>query len=325
MGFTKEEMDMKVDAIMDFADIGEFIYQPVKMYSSGMFARLAFSVVINVEPDILIVDEALAVGDISFQAKCMERMKEMTERGITLLFVSHDTYAVQSLCNKAIFIHDGALKEMGNVDDVTSSYLTMQRELNNILLEAIAKDHKQNKDVEVSQSTTVENRLDTSGKKVLNGKESGNKKATILDFALCDKNGQEREEIVSNEEYIIKMAVKFNQNLNSFAIVCPIRSLNGVQEIGVSSSVENYIFPSVKKDEIYFVEIKSVMNIQEGVYNLVLAVEIPLKQNEIHEFAHIVENCLTFKVVWGSLKFPMKYYTAGEISYQKSNQGIFYG
>lgn len=90
MGFTRNEMDSKVDEIEAFADIGEFINQPVKSYSSGMFARLAFAVAINVEPEILIVDETLSVGDMRFQLKCIDKMKELMEAGTTILFVSHD-------------------------------------------------------------------------------------------------------------------------------------------------------------------------------------------------------------------------------------------
>ena len=107
MGYTKEEMDKRIDGIIEFADIGEFIEQPVKIYSSGMFARLAFAVAINVDPDILIVDEALAVGDTRFQIKCINKMKELKESGTTILFVSHATEQVKRFCNKAIWLKDG--------------------------------------------------------------------------------------------------------------------------------------------------------------------------------------------------------------------------
>ena len=319
MGFTKEEMDNKVDAILEFADIGEFIYQPVKMYSSGMFARLAFSIAINVEPDVLIVDEALSVGDISFQAKCMHRMTDMSESGLTLLFVSHDTHAVQSLCDQAIFIDNGSLVSLGDVDDVTSQYLTMQREKNNTLLKELTQDitTKQPTNVNIIPESDINHSLDLTGNKELEGKSSGNSKAEILDFALFNNREEETIEIISNDDYILKIAIKFNEDLDTFAVVCPIKNLQGSQEIGVSSSVENYIFPSVKKDEIYIVEIHSTMNIKYGIYNLTISIEVPIEQNEIHEFAHILDNCLTFKVIWGNLKFPTTCYTTGKLSYKK--------
>jgi len=322
MGYTHEEMETKIDEILAFADIGDFIHQPVKMYSSGMFARLAFAVAINVDPDILIVDEALSVGDMIFQAKCMTRMKMMMEKGITVLFVSHDTHSIQSLCNRAIYIDNGQIVAIGNVDDVTAMYINNQREKNNILLENIQIFDEQNTSPNTatkSENFDIKNidSLDITGNKQLPGRRSGNKKATILDFIFLDENGNQTDQIISNQEYSIKIAIRFNEDLESFAVVCPIRSLHGVQEIGVSSSVKSFVFPSVKKNEIYFVEIKSIMNLQAGIYNLVLSVEIPMVQNEIHEFADILENCLTFNVGWGELKFPTKFYTDGIISYSK--------
>jgi|GEM_PF-514218 len=123
MGLTREQVDAKLNAIISFAEIGEFIYQPVKNYSSGMFARLAFAVAINVEPDILIVDEALSVGDMRFQKKCMERIDELKETGKTILFCSHDMHAVSELCDKAIWIKDGQVEAYGPSREVVSSFI----------------------------------------------------------------------------------------------------------------------------------------------------------------------------------------------------------
>lgn len=122
MGYTKEEMDTKVKNVVEFADIGEFINQPVRIYSSGMFARLAFAVAINVDPDILIVDEALAVGDTRFQIKCINKMKELKSRGTTILFVSHATEQVKRFCNKAIWLKDGKIVEMGESSQIGDLY-----------------------------------------------------------------------------------------------------------------------------------------------------------------------------------------------------------
>lgn len=123
MGYSKEEMDERINNIVSFADIGNFINQPVKMYSSGMFARLAFAVNAFVEPDILIVDEALSVGDNAFQIKCMKRMKELMEGGTTILFVSHDINAVRRFCTKVVWVNDGNIKVMGEVNWVVDKYV----------------------------------------------------------------------------------------------------------------------------------------------------------------------------------------------------------
>ena len=123
MGFTRGEMDSKVDAILAFADIGEFIHQQVKMYSSGMFARLAFSVAINVDPDILIIDEALSVGDMRFQLKCMDKFNAFREAGKTILFVTHDINSIKRFCTFSLWIKNGQLESIGNTDQVTDRYL----------------------------------------------------------------------------------------------------------------------------------------------------------------------------------------------------------
>lgn len=123
MGLSHEEMEERVQSIVDFADIGDFINQPVKHYSSGMFARLGFAVAINVNPDILIVDEALSVGDLRFQMKCMEKMKEMMDKNVTVLFVSHDINAVRRLCTSAIWIRGGKIQAQGETNRVCDRYM----------------------------------------------------------------------------------------------------------------------------------------------------------------------------------------------------------
>lgn len=122
MGYTREEMDSRINGIIEFADIGDFINQPVKVYSSGMFARLAFAVAINVDPDILIVDEALAVGDTRFQMKCIDKMKSLKENGTTILFVSHATEQIKRFCNKAIWIKDGVIRAQGESGEIGDLY-----------------------------------------------------------------------------------------------------------------------------------------------------------------------------------------------------------
>lgn len=127
MGYGKEEMDKKMDKIISFADIGEYIHQPVKMYSSGMFVRLAFAVAINVDPDVLIVDEALAVGDMQFQLKCIDKIKTFKKQGKTILFVSHDPYQVRNFCDQAIWLMDGKIHNRGDVNLITEMYIDFMK------------------------------------------------------------------------------------------------------------------------------------------------------------------------------------------------------
>ena len=122
MGLTKEEIKAKEKEIIDFADIGEHLYQPVKTYSSGMFARLAFSCAINVEPEVLIVDEVLSVGDMAFQEKSITKMKEICKKGTTIIFVSHSLQAIKHFCSRAIWMQRGKIVMDGNTVDVTEKY-----------------------------------------------------------------------------------------------------------------------------------------------------------------------------------------------------------
>ena len=124
MSVERSEMEAKVQDILDFADIGDFIHQPVKNYSSGMFARLAFAVAINVEPDILIVDEALSVGDAAFQNKCIRKMMDLMQNGTTIFFVSHDIQAINKFCNQAIWLRSGAVALQGDTKMVSNAYMS---------------------------------------------------------------------------------------------------------------------------------------------------------------------------------------------------------
>ncbi|WP_312348802.1 ABC transporter ATP-binding protein [Stenotrophomonas acidaminiphila] len=138
LGLSRSEVDQKLEKIISFADIGDHVHQPVKTYSSGMFARLAFSVAIHVDPDVLIVDEALSVGDAWFQHKSMARMKRLMEGGCTVLFVSHSIDAVRAMCDHAIWIEGGRMKMQGNVTEVTNAYMNdVFIEHNRIVLESM--------------------------------------------------------------------------------------------------------------------------------------------------------------------------------------------
>ena len=121
-GFTREQMDRKLEDILSFADIGEFVHQPVKTYSSGMFVRLAFSVAIAVEPDVLVIDEALAVGDLAFQLKCVKKLENFSANGVTILFVSHDTNAVKKFCSNSIWLNGGKIESAGKSSNVVDRY-----------------------------------------------------------------------------------------------------------------------------------------------------------------------------------------------------------
>lgn len=122
LGLRRKEINARIDKIIEFSDLGEFIDEPIRVYSSGMLAKLGFSVITQVDPDVLIIDEVLAVGDISFQRKCMDTINEFKKKGVTILFVSHNMNDIEKICDRVIWIEDHRLKEIGSAESVISSY-----------------------------------------------------------------------------------------------------------------------------------------------------------------------------------------------------------
>lgn len=190
MGYSREEMESKIETISKFADIGDFLYQPVKTYSSGMFGRLAFAVAINVDPEILIVDEVLSVGDLRFQIKCLNQMKKMMERGTTVLFVSHDISAIRRFCSRAIWINRGVIERSGDVNKVADQYL------NYLKLGEITEDRNEGNEVLIKEQEE------------LPPFTPGNNIAEIIDFKIMDVNGNVPSEIKMDE--YIKIQVTYD-------------------------------------------------------------------------------------------------------------------
>lgn len=163
LGFTKEQVDEMVDDIISFADIGDHLYQPVKTYSSGMFVRLAFAVAINVDPEILIVDEALAVGDLEFQLKCMEKFTEFRNAGKTILFVSHDVNAVRRFCDRVYWLKNGVVENEGETMEVTEEYenFLKRKSLKTVDREkSIVEEHSAPEIVTVDSATLLDENLE---------------------------------------------------------------------------------------------------------------------------------------------------------------------
>lgn len=163
LGFTKEQVDEMVDDIISFADIGDHLYQPVKTYSSGMFVRLAFAVAINVDPEILIVDEALAVGDLEFQLKCMEKFTEFRNAGKTILFVSHDVNAVRRFCDRVYWLKNGVVENEGETMEVTEEYenFLKRKSLKTVDREkSVVEEHSAPEIVTVDSATLLDENLE---------------------------------------------------------------------------------------------------------------------------------------------------------------------
>ena len=273
MGYTRQEMDERVDRIIEFAEIGDFINQPVKSYSSGMFARLAFAVAINVDPDILIVDEALSVGDIFFQAKCYKKFSEFQEQGKTILFVSHDLSSVLKYCNKCLLINRGHQVQMGNTADVVNVY-------RKILVQTSKEEDAKKEDDEtsVADEKIAENKED-NGKTLWkesmivnnNFVEYGDERAEIIDFGVMDENGEASTSIMKGRTYEIRMKVEFYDDIEEPILAYTIKDLKGTELTGTNSMLENKNIERVKKGDVVTIVFRQKMLLQGGQYLLSIA------------------------------------------------------
>jgi len=261
MGFSKEEMDTKVDNIIAFADIGEFIYQPAKMYSSGMYARLAFAVSINVEPDILIVDEALSVGDIKFQIKCINKFKELQKKGITILFVSHDIFTVRSFCNKAVWLNNGTVKELGDVTEVSANY-------NEFMYGDTTKENI----VSTLEDETINPTPQVSIKKFDAINRWGEHEGMIEYVEMFNEKMEVENVFQLNEEIHIKMIVNtINIQHNDLSLAISVKDKNGIDLI-VSTTLDNALTINSNKDKVEAI-FHFPNYLATGEYILVAAVE----------------------------------------------------
>lgn len=241
LGLTRTEVDGKLSGILAFADIGDHVHQPVKTYSSGMFARLAFSVAIHVDPDILIVDETLSVGDAWFQHKSMARMRRLMESGCTVLFVSHSIDAVRALCDHAIWIDGGTLKMQGNVTEVTNAYMNdVFVEHNKIILEAneVATDPggplavDMNPQGPTSVSASVPRDADPTV--ALDDHPADGAVLRVERVGLMDAQGRPSKKVEQGEDLTLAMDVRFYRDLKNISVGFLIKDQFGQDLTGES-------------------------------------------------------------------------------------------
>lgn len=267
IGFSKEEIDAKLDDILAFADIGEFVNQPVKTYSSGMFVRLAFAVAINIEPEILIVDEALSVGDVFFQAKCYHKFEEFKEAGKTILFVSHDLSSVSKYCDRVVLLNKGEKLAEGTPKEMIDLYKKL---LVNHMDEADTSETEA-VEHEAAPQPIEDTRLWKEALSVNpDTVEYGNGNASIVDFAILDANGNISGNIEKDTDFAVKMKVRFATDIQEPIFAFTIKDLRGTEITGTNSMFENkYVQPQHEGDE-RIITFKQKMSLQGGRYLLSL-------------------------------------------------------
>lgn len=260
IGFSRSEIDEKMQDILDFADIGDFVYQPVKSYSSGMFVRLAFAVAININPEILIVDEALSVGDVFFQAKCYRKFEEFKQQGKTILFVSHDLGSITKYCDRAILLNKGQKIFEGTPKETVDIYkkvLVNQFDPSELETDADANDiTKFSGDKDWKQSIQVNPELI----------EYGEKSAEIVDYALLDENGLITNTFMKGTVFSVRMKIQAHGEVKEPIFAFTIKNLQGIELTGTNTTYEKVPVPPMKPGDVREVTFTQRLDLQGGEY-----------------------------------------------------------
>ncbi|SFV63061.1 Teichoic acid export ATP-binding protein TagH [hydrothermal vent metagenome] len=282
MGFSHADMESKIDAILDFADIGEFIHQPVKMYSSGMFARLAFSVSINVEPDILIVDEALSVGDMAFQMKCFKKFQDFQRQGRTILFVTHALDSVLRYCTRGIVIDAG---KMVFDDEPKLAVDAFKKVLSNDFYETTEAHEIET--IASNDKTLLKASFDTH--KELDS--YGNGKATIIDYGILNHKGKPSDMIDYNSKFSIIIKAKFSETIIEPIFAFTLKDNKGLEITGTNTNMKYITTSSYEKDQIVTVSFTQKANLQLGSYALSLGC-VNLNEKGVEVYSRIYDAIL---------------------------------
>ena len=263
IGFTREEIDAKLNDILEFADIGDFVYQPVKTYSSGMFVRLAFAVAIIIDPEILIVDEALSVGDVFFQAKCYHKFEEFKKLGKTILFVSHDLGSIGKYCDRVVLLNQGVKLNEGKPKEMIDIYkkLLVNQYVDDDETEKEQENESDNENTKEESGTWKD--MTTSNPDIV---EYGNGLATIIDYGIKDAAGNMSNAIEKGSDFTIMFKVKFNEKVSDPIFAITIKDLKGTEITGTNTMFEKIDTGTVNKDEVRSVSFTQNMNLQGGDY-----------------------------------------------------------
>ena len=291
MGYTKKEMEAKLDDILDFAEIGDFVYQPVKTYSSGMFVRLAFALAINVEPEILIVDEALSVGDVFFQANCYRRMEEIRKSGTTILMVTHDMGSIIKYCDKVVLLNRGEFIAEGPAGRMVDLYKKILANQMDSLREELENDYSGGMDED--GNTAGDGSQPDADKGAANGRgaagngaadggglmkekitinenrtEYGDGRAEIFDLGLLDARGNLTNLLLKGEMFTIRERIRFHAPLKNPIFTYTIKDKKGTELSGTNTMYEGTDVKPVESGDIYDVSFTQKMTLQGGEYLL---------------------------------------------------------
>ncbi len=259
IGFSEQEIRDRLDDILSFADIGEYVYQPVKTYSSGMFMRLAFAVAINIDPEILIVDEALSVGDVFFQAKCYRKFEDFKKAGKTVLFVSHDLSSISRYCDRVVLLDRGHKLGEGDAKSMIDLY-------KQVLVGQYAEEQPE----AVSDSADVIDSVqDAKNPETL---EYGSQKAVIMSYGITDDRGRENGTIMKGSECTFHMEVTFREDITAPIFAVSIKNKYGVEITGTNTMAEKAFLEPVRAGTVKRIAFTQRIDLQGGEYLISLGV-----------------------------------------------------
>ena len=263
MGLTNEQIESKKQDIIDFADIGEHLYQPVKTYSSGMFARLAFACAINVEPDILIVDEVLSVGDMAFQLKCFKKFEQFKKEGKTILFVSHSVGDILRNCTRTVILENGRKIFDGDVKTGVDKYKKLM-----VGLDIGEEESEQAQDNQTDLSENMEE--DWKSHFEYNQEELvyGENQVDIYDYGIFDEKGDYALSINNNEKVTIKVKIKVNQDIEDPIFAMTFKDIKGLELCGTNTIVYRMATGKYKKGDKILVEFEQKVPLTPGKYTI---------------------------------------------------------
>ena len=258
IGFSKEEIDARLDDILEFADIGDFIHQPVKTYSSGMFVRLAFAVAINIDPEILVVDEALSVGDVFFQAKCYHKFEEFKKQGKTILLVSHDLSSVSKYCDRVILLNKGVKLDEGSPKQMVDLYKQL----------LVGQDPVKQQEADKEKKAAVQSEGTGNFQANPNMLEYGNRMAEIIHFEVLDDRGMLSNTIEKGTEFKIRMKVHFNEDIQEPIMAYTFKNIKGTEITGTNTMFEKAQVARSGAGDECTVTFTQNMDLQGGEYLL---------------------------------------------------------
>ena len=289
LGFTDEEIDAKLPQILEFADIGDYVYQPVKTYSSGMFVRLAFAVAINIDPEILIVDEALSVGDTFFQAKCYKKFDEFKRQGKTIVFVSHDLSSISKYCDKVFLLNKGKLLGEGTAKEMIDIYkqvLVGQYDAGDDGDKSAGKES-----VKKDSGAKAENQPAINP----NTEEYGNGQAYIRDVYITDEGGRRTNTIIKGSRFGIHVKVSFEDFVPEPIFAFTFTDVKGTDITGTNTMLERAYTDCGNAGDVLDITFTQNMTLQGGNYLLSLGVTGHRDAN--FEVYHRLYYCLDVTVV----------------------------